>query len=257
MKGIRMYMKYFIAVGAAVAGLSVWQAAHGRVEVADDEHEFHEILRHSKYVVVHFNPYQEDSDSDIQLDATKGAFVAVSHQPRYVHAGIVFVGANVPEITLHEPDLAQELADMGVEKDASTFILFRNGKPLLDDNKAVVKKVGDDLTEADIDYFIEQRWGKRIDRILESLHRQETVVLQRPAEIARTSATCQPWYHDGYYAAYPYNNWGYYSDVNILPGYYWGGYGWGGRGWGGERIRPGYRGGRWYGTAAAAGRARR
>jgi hypothetical protein len=241
------YTQYMFALLSAAVVLSMSQSTYARWEVIDDEDEFHQLLEGNKYMIVHFNPYQEDSDADQALEDMKKAFFAVAHKGRYASAGIMFAGANVPEITMHEPDLLEEFDEIGVDQKVSTIMLFRNGKPVVLEDNTVVKKVGDKLTEADIEDFIEKRWGKRIDRILESLQRQEPSGSGTTVRYVTTTSypTYRPWYR---YSAYPYDNWAYYSYAPTYGiglggglGYGWRG-GWGGRGWRGG-WRPGWRGG--------------
>lgn len=254
--------KTFAAFGLAViVALFATQSLRADLEVADDEHEFNELLEENKYVVVHFNPYEEDSDEDDDLDETKQAFVNVANKSRYDQAGIMFVGANVPEITDGEfgqaeqdadadtdaeaDDLVQELEQLGVRTDKSTFILFKNGKPVSSKDDKVFVKAGDDLDEQDIEKFIERHWGKRIDRILERQKPKRpagATVVTQPTESVRYVRTYpryryRPWYGRRYYG-WGHRPWGYYGGF--------------GRRWG----RWGRRGGIGFGIGFGFGRGR-
>lgn len=245
---------------AAIVALFATQSVRADFEVADDEDEFNELLDENKYVVVHFNPYEEDSDEDDDLDDTKQAFVNVANKARYDQADIMFVGANVQEMTDGEftetgtseadadaetaqvDDLVQELREFGVRTDKSTFILFRNGKPVADKDGKVFVKTGDDLDEEAIEKFIERHWGKRIDRILER---------QKPKRPAGTTVVTQPTETVRYVRTYP--------RYHYRPWYgrrYWGGWG---RPWGyygGFGRRWGRRGGIGFGIGFGFGRGR-
>jgi hypothetical protein len=218
MKLVRSLWLLIGAIGIVIASLDA------RVEVAETMYDFDNIIADGM-VIVHFNPFVEDSDEALDLDATKDAFNSLSKKVRYRNAGLLFVGVNIPELFPGDQD-DQEEADFrkqfGLSATTSSFALFRNGKQL---DGGV--KTGE-LDEKSIESFIEQYFAKRIDHIL---NRQQKEAEEFPVTTQRTVRyVAQPTYY-----SYPYYG-GYYGRRG------WGGYygprfgGYYGRGWG----RPGF-----------------
>lgn len=244
MKYIIRYLRAFFVIGTA---LSMPQVLYTGFEAIDDADEFHDIVIKNNYLVVHFNPYHEGSAEDSALEPSKKAFFAVAHKDRYMRAGIMFVSANVPDITAHEPDLAQEFDEIGVDKETSTLMLLKNGKPVVKDDTAA-KKISNNLMADEIEQVIEGAWVKQIDRILKRLSYRQSARVQRPlqtpsqtqsqnsSEKARCTASTD--LNNYSYSPYPYDDWGYYAGYAVDPrlGYGWrgsyrGSYGRLGRGW--------------------------
>jgi len=201
-----------------VAGM-VRNAVIAKEVNATSENKFYSAVRRTELAVAYFYKDEaRDHKGNRQSKNMLNIVKSLSKSGYYKDADVNFIKVNVGKAKL------ASLADDFKITQFPTFILFKDGDAVIDDNGSTAVLTGS-VTKSQLKSFIDTHLSDDIENIIEAKKEERKRRAEERAASAAYYGYYDPWY-GGYGYGYPYRGWGWGGGI----GFGWGG-GWRGRGW--------------------------